>query len=396
MAWLVFSGSGAPATDHRISGAQVTIGRGDCDVRLRHNRVSKHHCRIVVRGRRFAIVNQSGQGTKVNGQLIPHDQEYPFGPDDVATLGPIEMRLQLQIQEELRTTGQHGVPLLLGRSHAMRKVNREIAVAAPTTDSVLILGETGTGKSHAAKVIHGMSSTGPFEAVNCATLDGADGTLVEAKLFGYERGAFTGAHERTDGLFQRANGGTLFLDEVGDLPPAQQGKLLTALETGRVRRLNGAEERVNVRVISATHRTLQDHATFRHDLYFRLSTFKVHLPPLRTRRSDIPELARWFLEQDHPDVAIPDATLEALARQPWPGNVRELRQALTRLAAEARAHGTPQIPNRTHATKEEILKALADAPSERQAFSRLHMTRSTFKRLMKRYGIPSRPKKEEV
>jgi transcriptional regulator with PAS, ATPase and Fis domain len=209
---------------------------------------------------------------------------------------------------------------------------------------VLILGETGAGKEVVADVLHGKSrrSGGPLVKVNCAALPGP---LLEAELFGYERGAFTGADRRHTGRFEQATGGTLFLDEIGELPPSLQVKLLRVLQDRKVERLGGSGPvEVDVRVVAATNRDLPamiEKGTFREDLYFRLNVLSVVVPPLRARREDIPPLAARFLESavarhgSGPSGFAPEA-LDFLFRHPFQGNVRELRNMVERAVVAAR------------------------------------------------------------
>jgi DNA-binding NtrC family response regulator len=198
---------------------------------------------------------------------------------------------------------------------------------------VLLTGESGTGKELAARGLHeqGSRMDGPFVAVNCAAI--AE-NLVESELFGHEKGAFTGATQRTDGAFQRAHGGTLFLDEIGEMRVDLQAKLLRALESGEVRRVGGsAPEFPDVRLVAATNRHLPNmvqQGAFREDLYFRLAVLTVRLPPLRERPDDIGALARALLVRNHKGARLSDSAAEALKGYEWPGNVRELRNVLTR------------------------------------------------------------------
>ncbi len=201
---------------------------------------------------------------------------------------------------------------------------------------VLILGETGTGKSLLGRVIHRQSrrATGPYLAINCA---GIPDSLFESEFFGHQRGAFTGAREGRKGFIEQAQSGFLFLDEIGELSTHQQAKLLTALEEGEIRRL-GAESslQVDVRILAATSRNLAREmrvGAFRRDLFHRLAVLVCHVPPLRDRREDIPILARRFLKRLQarhglPETTIPPAALEHLKGRPWPGNVRELAHIL--------------------------------------------------------------------
>jgi two-component system response regulator HydG len=229
-----------------------------------------------------------------------------------------------------------GLADLLGHSPAMKEVREFVVKAARVRAPVLLLGETGTGKSLIGKVIHHESPrrTGAYQAVNCAGIPAA---LFESEFFGHNRGAFTGAREARRGILEQASGGTLFLDEVGELSAGQQAKLLTALEEGEIRRLGGeGTRRVDFRVLAATARNLEEgmaSGAFRRDLFHRLSLLMCTVPPLRERVEDIPLLARSFLrvhQRRHGLPAHPLSTraLAYLRAEPWPGNVRELSHFL--------------------------------------------------------------------
>ena len=230
---------------------------------------------------------------------------------------------------------------LLGRSPLMEAVIRTAQIAAAADVHILIEGETGTGKELLAQEIQASSPRAEeaFVIVNCAALPVE---LVESLLFGHERGAFTGAHERTDGYVQRAHRGTLFLDEIGELPLSIQAKLLRFIEHGESQRLGSNEvEVVDVRIIAATNRNLMqmvDSGEFRKDLFYRLNIVPMQLPPLRQRKRDIPELAKHFLQlaakrnQSNLSELTQDA-LEVLRRYDWPGNIRELRNVCEHMTA---------------------------------------------------------------
>ena len=236
--------------------------------------------------------------------------------------------------------GALGLSELVGRSPGLAHVLRTIEKAAPSSASILIRGETGTGKELVARALHQASprAARPFVAVNCAALPEG---LLESELFGHEKGAFTGAVKSSQGLFRAAQGGTLFLDEVGEMPPAIQAKLLRVLETREVRPVGStAQVPVDVRIVAATHRELLpvegEPARFREDLYYRLAVIEVEVPPLRARRGDVPLLVRHFLaqlarERGEPERRLDPRTLEALTSYAWPGNVRELKNALEHL-----------------------------------------------------------------
>jgi DNA-binding NtrC family response regulator len=232
----------------------------------------------------------------------------------------------------------------------MERVRKLMERVAPTDSTALILGETGTGKEMVARRLHEMSHRAerPFVAVNCGALPEH---LVESEFFGHRKGAFTGADANRKGLLEVADGGTLFLDELGELDRAMQVKLLRFLESGEVRRLGENDSfHVDVRVVCATNRDLQTmvrEGTFREDLFFRVNTFEIHLPPLRERKGDIPDLARHLIARHmkrsevRPDILTPEA-VEALLEHPWHGNVRELANALEH--AVILADGAPIAP----------------------------------------------------
>jgi transcriptional regulator with GAF, ATPase, and Fis domain len=222
---------------------------------------------------------------------------------------------------------------IFGSSEGMRNVARAVRRVAPRDTSVLIAGETGTGKELIAQQIHRLSlrRAKPMVVINCAAIPE---TLLESELFGYVRGAFTGAAQSRLGRIQAANGGTLFLDEIGEMPVALQAKLLRFLESGELQRLGSTETwHADVRVVSATNRDLRQlsaQSLFRPDLYYRLCVFPIGLPPLRERGGDVAELALHFLRQLAPAMRLSDAAMERLALYPWPGNVRELRHVIER------------------------------------------------------------------
>ena len=229
---------------------------------------------------------------------------------------------------------------LIGHSPSMDQVRTLIAKVAPTHSTVLVLGETGTGKELVARAIHDQSLRAdmPFVAINCGALPES---LIESELFGHRRGAFTGADEHRVGLFEVAGGGTIFLDEIGELPKAMQAKLLRVLESGEIRRVGDNESfTVDVRVVCATHRDLEEmvaEGEFREDLMFRINTFEIRLPPLRERTDDIPELARHLLKRFRPSAGTKDElftpeAIQTLQAHFWPGNVRELANVVEHAA----------------------------------------------------------------
>jgi len=236
------------------------------------------------------------------------------------------------------TADEGGEAAIVGESAPIRRVLEKIAQVAGTDTSVLIRGETGTGKELIAQAIHSASGrhARPLIAVNCGAIASS---LVESELFGHEKGAFTGALSRKPGQFELADGGTLFLDEIGDLSPALQVKLLRVLQEGEVTRVGGLQPiKVDVRVIAATHRDLPamvQAGEFRQDLYYRLNVFPIIVPPLRDRPEDLPLLihhlvARYAARLGKVIDTVPDAVLTRLAAYPWPGNVRELANVIER------------------------------------------------------------------
>jgi len=242
----------------------------------------------------------------------------------------------LLLREELAV--RRGLPHIIGEHESLKKVMNAVQRAAGTDTTVLVEGESGTGKELIARAVHAMSerSDGPFVAINCAAIPES---LLEPELFGYEKGAFTGAVSRKLGKFEVAHRGTLFLDEIADLPLPLQAKVLRAIEHKRFERVGGTVPiQVDVRIVAATNRNLKGAVAarqFRDDLYFRLSVFPIEVPPLRDRATDVPTLARHFVDrfcrdQKKPVLQIAPAALEALMAYPWPGNIRELQNCLER------------------------------------------------------------------
>ncbi len=225
-----------------------------------------------------------------------------------------------------------GPSQLIGQTSEIERVKKLIAKVAPTDSTVLITGETGTGKELVARAVHDQSNRSemPFVAINCGALPES---LIESELFGHRKGSFTGADEHRVGLFEVCDGGTLFLDEIGELPKSMQAKLLRVLESGEIRRVGENQSlTVDVRVVCATHRRLDEmveQGDFRQDLMFRVNTFEIHISPLRERIEDVPLLAQHLLRRLRPHVRTADQlftpeALERLTQHEWPGNVREL------------------------------------------------------------------------
>lgn len=251
--------------------------------------------------------------------------------------------IEALLQDNARPTAPSAKPAkeldgIIGKSHLLLNVFDHIAQVAPSDTSVLILGESGTGKEKIASNIHQLSARKgkPFIKLNCAALSPS---LIESALFGHEKGAFTGAHERKPGIFERADKGTLFLDEVGDMPVELQVKLLRVLQEKEIERVGGRETiKVDVRIIAATNKNLEKEVAdgrFRLDLYYRLNVFPVTLPPLRERKEDIPALAYHFMNHFAEKAGrklsgISEAVLKKMMAYKWPGNIRELEHLIER------------------------------------------------------------------
>jgi len=249
-----------------------------------------------------------------------------------------DQRTVAALTRQLRVAGKIGV--LVGSSRPMQEVMRQVEMAAPSTASVLITGETGSGKEMVARSIHMLSPRAdrPFVAINCSAIPES---LMESEIFGHEKGAFTGAAERRIGCFELADGGTLLLDEIGEMPAATQAKLLRVLEDRKIRRLGSkVETPVDVRVLAATNKNPEQAVAdghLRQDLYFRLNVFQIHLPPLRDHKDDLSLLVEHLLaeisEKHRKSVtAIGADVMDLFKSYPWPGNIRELRNVLERAA----------------------------------------------------------------
>jgi DNA-binding NtrC family response regulator len=297
--------------------------------------------------------------------------EKPVDLDELyAQVGKAQERLRLRGEldalRRLQLERYKKEYLFLPDAHMTRIYEQVERVADLEKVTILVHGETGTGKEHVARMIHFLSkrAPGPWVEVHCGALPE---TLLESELFGYEAGAFTDARKAKLGLFEAAQGGTLFLDEIGEMPPATQVKLLKVLEDKRLRRLGATREvQLDVRIVAATNRDLSaevEAGRFRRDLWFRLNAFIIHLPPLRSRQDDIPALAQYFLDEaasayQRPASALPKAALRALQAHRWPGNVRELKNVIERLVI------TQSGPQPDWGSLPELLEeAAVDAPA---------------------------------
>jgi DNA-binding NtrC family response regulator len=297
----------------------------------------------------------------------------PFKVEEVVAIARRALEQAERSTAEDRKAEQLSAPYeqggLLGRAPEMIQLYKEIARVAPTRSTVLITGQSGTGKELVARSIHQHStrSAGPFVALNCGAL--AE-TLLEAELFGHVRGAFTGATGDRKGFWEEAEGGTLFLDEVGETSPAMQVKLLRALQEGEIRRVGATREiRVDGRVIAATNRNLEQEVkggTFREDLFYRLSVVTLRVPPLTERRTDIPLLADRFLRgalerNGRSHLSLSEETIRTLVAYDWPGNVRELESTIEYAVLHARGHEveTEDLPGKFQSPQ---MKANARSP----------------------------------
>ncbi|MES1204951.1 MAG: sigma 54-interacting transcriptional regulator [Pseudomonadota bacterium] len=336
----------------------VVVGRAtESDIQIDSAAVSRRHARLTVRSDSVRVADLgSRNGTRVNGERLVAERTLSYG--DIVTFGDVTSVLGEDRRQG--TTPAHGSPLLeaqapppqvlilgdrtaLVADPAMAHVYTQLARLAPTDLSVLIMGETGAGKELAARALRLWSkrSNRPLVSINCAALPPE---LAESELFGYERGAFSGAVGAKQGLLEAADGGTVLLDEIGDLPPAVQAKLLRVIETRCLTRLGSVHEHaIDVRVIAATHRDLEEGVRkgwFRADLYYRLGVAIVRIPPLRLRRRELPLLARTFVDDacrmlGRGPLGLAEDALACLLAHDWPGNVRELKNLIDCLVVEA-------------------------------------------------------------
>mgnify|MGYP003477519171 FL=1 len=407
-------------------------------------------------GRRSLEVEDLGgsNGTRINGKWLPPSSRAAFAPGDIVELGGAVLVVQRGGSEAASAATnpksqprpgvafrarEHSLSPILA-SEAIQRLYRTIELLAPSRINVLIVGETGSGKEVAARALHDRSERArlPFVPINCASMPAS---LLESELFGYERGAFTGADRAKPGLIEAATGGTLLLDEVGEMPMATQAKLLRVLEQREVWRVGSLQARaIDVRFIAATNRSLEamiENGSFRQDLFFRLDGLTLHVPPLRDRADDILPLAARFAElaAQEQNLATPSFTPRAttlLTAYAWPGNVRELRNAVERAlvlspgnlldsdhfrlsptahdpAAPARdsQHSPPSMlsadpsPPSSISLAQELERIERDAMvnalertggNQTQAAELLGMSRRTFVKRLRQYDIP-RPSK---
>jgi transcriptional regulator with PAS, ATPase and Fis domain len=312
--------------------ARIGSGAGNTLV-LADPTVSRLHCEIGVAAGAVTLRDRgSTNGTFLDGRRV---RDVDLTPGSIICLGGTAIRADISDAPTfLALSERTSFGPILGGSQEMRRIYAVLEKAALTDATVLVTGETGTGKELVAQALHEGSprARGPIMTVDCGAIPE---NLIESELFGHVRGAFSGAIADRKGVFEEAHGGTVFLDEIGELPIAMQPKLLRALESRQIRRVgHNQQKRVDVRVIAATNRTLArsvNDGTFREDLYYRLAVIEIDLPPLRARREDIPALAAHFIERytTRPDPPPPELLSTLLARD-WPGNIRELRNFIER------------------------------------------------------------------
>jgi DNA-binding NtrC family response regulator len=314
-----------------------------CDLALSDPAVSRHHAELRVT--RLGLMLRdlgSTNGTMANDLLV---REVLLPVRSELILGSTKVMVSVlddTVTHQLAAEGRFGE--MLGRTPIMRAIFAKLSRAAASDVTVLLEGDSGTGKELAARALHEYSprKEGPFVVVDCGALPRS---LIESELFGHERGAFTGATHSRQGAFEQADGGTLFLDEIGELELDLQPRLLRAIESGEIKRLGGTHTRkVDIRIVAGTNRHLQRcvaEGDFREDLYYRLAVFQLTLPPLRERKEDIPLLVQHFVDKlsGH---RISSETMDRLMRRPWPGNVRQLRNTVERIVA-MEAAGGPQV-----------------------------------------------------
>ena len=407
------------AQNFAIDAGGLLLGSdADCQLVLDDSSVSRRHCEIKPGPDGFVVRDlHSRNGTWINGLRV--DRATLSGGEQLR-IGETRLLFKLLDGEtEYPLSRKSSFGQLYGRSVAMRSSFVMLERAAQSDATLLIQGESGTGKDLAAQSVHEASPrhAGPFVVVDCGAMQA---NLVESELFGHARGAFTGALQAREGAFERADGGTLFLDEIGDLDLALQPMLLRALERRETKRLGENHYRsADVRVIAATHQDLRSAVqkkTFRQDLYYRLSVLQTRMPPLRDRPDDIGLLAHRMVQklrpQDDPEKLIPDSLIAILAQHDWPGNVRELRNIVERILlfpeqpmralqdSDLELNNDPAAADQKldfrqarqqcieRFEKQYVLRALDDNEgSASKAAAASGVPRQSFYRLLSRYGI---------
>jgi DNA-binding NtrC family response regulator len=389
------------------NGSDGTQGLGPY-ASIPHPTISRRHA-SVQHGFGVPILTDLGSsnGTRVDGQLIR--EPTPLIAQSVVRFGDT-----LAVVDEHAPEGVSDLARAIpGTGPNMARVRTLLERAAPESAAMLISGETGTGKEWLAAALHGSSGrSGPYLKLSCAELSPH---LVESELFGHERGAFTGAERRRTGYFEAASGGTLLLDEIGEMPSSVQAKLLRVLERRAIVRVGGTDEViVDVRIICATNRDLRrevEAGRFRQDLYYRISTFTLEVPPLRERPTEVVLLAELFVARFAEDLGLPKPRLgfdaiEALGAHPWPGNVRELRNTMEHAVvmanggvvrkehlptsfASAASAGAPGIRGRVEEMERAALVAAlaAEGDNRTRAAKRLGLSRRALLYKIAKYGL---------
>ncbi len=334
--------SGGVVTEHTFDKDVITLGAmEENDICLDDDTVSRLHCRIYVDGDQYMIEDLgSTNGTFVNRVRI---REAWLHPSHVVTLGKTEIRFS-PVDERVRIVPSERDRFgdIVGRERRMREIYSILEKISPTDATVVIEGETGTGKDVVARSIHGASrrKDGPFMVFDCGAVPE---NLIESELFGHEKGSFTGAHTTRQGVFELGHGGTVFLDELGELQLDLQPKLLRVLEQREIKRVGGTKPiKVDVRIVAATNRNLEEEVRagrFREDLFYRLTVVRIKLPSLRERKEDVRLLARHFLDHGNFNrdksgnkriANLAPGVLDRLTEYEWPGNVRELHNVIER------------------------------------------------------------------
>jgi DNA-binding NtrC family response regulator len=369
-----------PTQEWTFDKEEIRLGSmDDNDVVLNDDTVSRYHCKIVQDDTGYVLVdNGSTNGTFVNKVRV---KEAFLKPGCIVSCGQSQLKFNAR-EEEVHIVPSRATRCgsLIGGNAKMREIYSIIEKIAPTATTVVIDGETGTGKEVVAQSIHSLSprSKGELVVFDCGAVPP---NLIESELFGHEKGSFTGAMMTRAGLFEQADGGTLFLDELGELPIDLQPKLLRALEQREVRRVGGAKaQKVDVRIIAATNRDLESEVKagrFRQDLFYRLSVVRLHLPSLRDRTDDVPVLVQHFLENGaynrNPNGTprargVSREAMTALQNYPWPGNVRELVNVIERAVSFCQS-GTIEasdLPDYVRSAKAAPQRELTAKPLPRQ------------------------------
>jgi transcriptional regulator with PAS, ATPase and Fis domain len=329
-----------------VPGGVARIGTAEGNLlRLDDRAVSRVHCEIEVRADCIALRDLGSTNGTFIGDVRVREVDVPAGTR--VRLGGSVVQIEAGDQPAfLALSDKTELGELVGQSVEMRALYAVLERVAGTDATLLVQGETGTGKDVVARSVHAASARrdGPFVPVDCGAIPE---NLIESELFGHVRGAFTGALNNRRGAFEEAHGGTLFLDEIGEMPLSMQAKLLRALESRTIRRVGAsAPTPIDVRIVAATNRSLArmvNEGTFREDLYYRLAVVDVTLPPLRARREDIPLLAqRFYSRYSGKSDPLPPDFVERLKARPWPGNVRELRNFIERAVTLGQIQAAPQ------------------------------------------------------